>query len=285
MDYKVKHYKKKFNYSKFVLGGDIGGTNTILAIAGVKKKKIDLLFILYFQSQKLRSLIPALNKTLALASEKGIRVSDACIAGAGPVKKNKIKLTNVKWNISKKEILKKTSLKKLKLLNDFEAIGYKLNKKDALIIGAGTGLGVSIVKNKKVIATEKGHAKLDLRDKSDKNLAKALKAKEYEDLLSGRGLEKIYRFLTKKSKKAEEISRQKDSKETFRLFAKYLAKAITKFAKQAKVKAVYITGGIAVKNNQILKKYLRFKDINFYIVRDQNLGLLGACFAASKLTK
>jgi len=152
-----------------------------------------------------------------------------------------------------------------------------------LIIGPGTGLGIALIKNKKVSATEKGHTKLDLKDEFDKKLAKAIKAKEYEDLLSGKGLEKIYKFLTKKSKKAEEIPKQKDSKETFRLFAKYLSIAINKFAKQIKVKHVYIAGGIAIKNKKILKKHLKIKGLNINIMTDLNIGLLGACSAASNL--
>ena len=47
MDYAVKNFNEKMlkeNFPSYVLGVDIGGTNTNLSIAGVKESRIILLF-------------------------------------------------------------------------------------------------------------------------------------------------------------------------------------------------------------------------------------------------
>ena len=60
MEYIVKNFNEKMlkeNFSSYVLGVDIGGTNTNLGIAGVKNSKPILLFSLNFKSKKLNSLV------------------------------------------------------------------------------------------------------------------------------------------------------------------------------------------------------------------------------------
>ena len=279
---------------QYVLGADVGGTNTKVGIAEIDKD-IKILFSFNFQSQKLKSVTPAINFVLSLANAKHMDVKKACIAGAGPVKAGKLKLIHLNKTLDKKNILKKTSLKKLKLLNDFEAIGYGLEKNNCLIIGAGTGLGMAVVKNNKVIATEKGHTLFEPEDELDKRLAtyikkiRKIRKLEYEDLLSGEGLENIYRFIKKKSKSAEYISKHKNREkaawQTFELFAEYYARAINDFAKQAKVHDVYIAGGIIRKNKDVLKKEIKrhLDNISVFIVNEENMGLLGACKVASRL--
>ena len=64
---KIRTYIDKINredYESFVIGGDIGGTHTNLAVAGVKNEKTVVLFSTHFDSQKLDSLVPAIQETL-----------------------------------------------------------------------------------------------------------------------------------------------------------------------------------------------------------------------------
>ena len=75
------------------------------------------------------------------------------------------------------------------------------------VVGAGTGFGKSIIYyNKDVnaffpIPSEGGHADLPLLNKKELSLAEHIKKEKnirfnlrYEDVLSGKGLENIYRF-------------------------------------------------------------------------------------------
>ena len=68
-----KQYKKEIsfkNYSDFVLGADIGGTNSSFAVAGIIKskdsqEKVELLYSLHFQSQKVTSIVPIIKQIIS----------------------------------------------------------------------------------------------------------------------------------------------------------------------------------------------------------------------------
>lgn len=238
MEYQTKYRKKTFNkkeYSYFVLGADIGGTNTNIGIFGIKKDKTEYLFSLHFQSRKLTSLIPAIKKTLEYSKNKHkITIKDACIAAAGVISMNRdiCKITNLKWNINTNNIIKKTTLSRVFLINDFEAIGFGINlldiknKNDIIqvkhkihqhkelkyatkaIIGAGTGLGKSILAyhdNYKAyipIQSEGGHADFPAQNEFEIKILNFIKRKEkikntvsYGEIVAGKGIEVIYLFL------------------------------------------------------------------------------------------
>jgi len=218
MEYKLKHYKAK-KTKQAILGIDVGGTNTNI---GIFSTNLKLLFSLHFKSKKLNSIIPAINETLNFTSD--LKITKACIAAAGPVAKDICTPVNLPWKIKSKEILKKTSLTKVKLINDFQAIGYSINilkNKDLLtvrkgkkeknktiaVIGAGTGLGKNILiyKSKSYIPipSEGGHSDFSPTNELELKLANFIKKKRkikqinYEEVLSGRGILAIYFFLKK----------------------------------------------------------------------------------------
>src|SRR3989344_4532999 len=167
MQFEKRQHKKvdRRNYNSFVLGGDIGGTNTNLGVFGVKNNLPGLILSFHFKSNELKGLHDAVNETLAYIQEKRkIKITKACFAVAGVLSPNKdfAKVTNAKWDVSKNLLLKKTKLKDLILINDFEAVGYGINmlsKKDIaiikkakknpkapiLVVGAGTGLGKTML--------------------------------------------------------------------------------------------------------------------------------------------
>jgi glucokinase len=298
MDFKLKEYSKKRDFRKFVLGGDVGGTNTNIVIAGVKGKKPQLLFSLHYKTQKLPNLHTALNHVLDYAKSKySIKVEKACLAVAGVVKGHcYAELTNIKWNINAKTILEKTRLKSVCLINDFEAIGYGINllprkdmmklnkakpaeKKVKAVIGAGTGLGKSILyydaksASYKPLPTEGGHVDFPSQNeeylklvKYVKKLKKTKRPVSYEFLLSGPGSERIYRFV-KKNLGSTKITRQIDKarekaalisryrktdkvcKKTMKIFARIYAIAARNFSLETLCfGGLYIAGGIAAKN-------------------------------------
>lgn len=197
-----------------VLALDIGGTNIRIALIELKNgipvitKRKDYL------TTKVKNVASLINKFNTNAVAAGIGF-------AGPIVGNKAKLTNAALTINISELKKKTKLDKIKLMNDFHAIGYGiqyLKKKELLIlnngkgfgnnvemvVGPGTGLGKAYIIKDKVYPCEGGLTTLGVEDISDYALLDYLKSKfpstiYYEDVLSGRGLIDIYDHLEIKS--------------------------------------------------------------------------------------
>ncbi|MBL7054517.1 glucokinase [Candidatus Woesearchaeota archaeon] len=256
MNFKLQEFSKKRNFKEFVLGGDIGGTNTSLVVAGVKNKKPELLFSLHYETKKLKNLQTAINHILNFAKEKyNIKIKKACLAVAGVILNNHYaELNNIRWNIDTKIILKKTGLKKITLINDFEAVAYAVNilsKKDLIrlnkikpeknkvksVIGAGTGLGKTILYFDKhsdsylTLPTEGGHEDFPSQNNEELELVKHIQKSEktkkpvsYEMLLSGDGLARIYSFVKKKLGKTKITKIIDNSKEKSILISKYRKK-------------------------------------------------------------
>ena len=303
-----------------------------------------------FRTIELSTLEPAILQIINYAKESyGIKLKNACIGAAGVVSPNQdyVKLTNANWEINTKDLIKNTTLDSAFIINDFEAIGYGTNiidinnseevniirsfnnynvGKTKAIIGAGTGLGKSILiydeqlKIYKPIPCEGGHADFPIRNNFELELINFIKDFRNitqpiinEELVSGRGLENIYRFL-KQSEKfketkysmeienstdiAEAISKYKIvddlCSETFKLFTKFYSRCAKNFVLDSLATGgLYIAGGIAQKNQEIFSteiflkefdnvyrysKYL--KEIPIYIILDYDISLKGACFAA-----
>jgi len=304
----------KSKYRFFSIVADVGGTTAYFAIMGVKDNlHYDILFKHQIPTKEISEIHLLLNDILKQAYERmGIEVSRCCISAAGPVsrKRGYIKLTNAALEIKKTEILAKTLLNHVTLINDFEAIGFGLDnldfEKDIMplksdyetvgarlfgntlaVIGAGTGLGMSIAyysRDKYLyvpLPSEGGHMDFAPYDKDDWELLKYLKKKysisnqpEYEFLLSGRGFENIYNFLkNKKSIKKTELTKKIDlatgddklnmidegygkdelCTKTADLFVKYYARAAKNLAL---VSECY--GGLFLNGKIVLKKLKAF---------------------------
>jgi glucokinase len=264
VNYSIRTFKDVLSekeFESFVMGGDVGGTNTNIGIAGIKELKPVILFSLDFKSQELNSLIPAINKTIAYVDKKyNLKIDSACfgVAGIAYPKQDFIELTNVDWNISKKNIIDKTQLGNVAIINDFQAVGYGFNLLDhnnnldiykirketgqepvfsnKAILGAGTGLGKSILiydKHSNIFIpnpSEGGHEDFPAQNDFEIDLLDFIKELRcishpivYEELLSGRGIESIYLYLKKikkfdPSKYTEEIDNSNDK---IKLISKY----------------------------------------------------------------
>jgi len=344
----IKKEHKKFSknsYKYYVLGGDIGGTNTNLGVFGVKNKKPILLLSFHFKSKGLKSLDFAIKEVL---KQVNIKIKKACLSIAGVISSdgNSALMTNIRWVISKNALKKKTGLDYI-LSNDFEAVGYGINllqknsvktiKKAAKVkkapivaIGAGTGLGKTILRfddsvNSYVpMRSEGGLSDFPAQTPEEIELvnfvrkSKGIKASlSNEEVLSGRGLEIIYRLLRKKrtfkeTKYTKEIAQAKDKpiliskyrkldnacKQTYHIFKKNYAK----FARNCALDAlpyggVYIAGGIASRNIDIFdREFVKIfeqhhrlshvlRKIPIFLIKDYNVGMLGAGFIAAKSIK
>lgn len=264
MNYNIRQFKENLvdrDFSSYVIGADIGGTNTSIGVAGIKNSKPYLLFSLDFKSQELDSLAPVVLETISYAEKNfDIKIDNACFGVAGVVDPSKdiINLTNVEWSINKSKLISDTGLKNVEIINDFQAVGYGFNLLDSsnknhilkirdekikypflttkALIGAGTGLGKSILiydKNSKIyipIPSEGGHEDFPAQNDFEMQLLDFIKKLNgisqpitYEELLSGRGIKNIYLFIKKLHKfKTTKYTEEIDkSQDKARVISKY----------------------------------------------------------------
>jgi glucokinase len=148
------------------------------------------------------------------------QIAHAAIAIANPVEGDQVRMTNYHWQFSIDEMRQRLGLDTLVVVNDFTALAMALPRladgdvrqvgggqarRPSVIglLGAGTGLGVSglIPAGEGWIAlgTEGGHTNFGPRDERELDLLrfawKTLDHVSYERLVSGPGLELIYRAL------------------------------------------------------------------------------------------
>ena len=243
--FSIKKHSNFNNYKHFILGCDVGGTNTRIGFFGIRHIP-KLLISFHFKSKELKNLYDAINKVLGhIKRDYGIKITEASIAAAGTLNsdRSKVKITNVKWSIDKNNLFKKTELKKVMLLNDFESVGYGINmlnrddikiiKKSKkipnapiVLIGAGTGLGRSTLiydnhlRSYIPIPSEAGHIDFSAKNEEEFNLIDYIKLKEklndfvsFEHFLSGHGLIDIYYFLRHKESSKSKYSKEIDTSE------------------------------------------------------------------------
>ncbi len=216
----------------FLLAGDIGGTNTNIALMVCRNNQ----FIKVLESETpTNSIIQFMDPLLETLETiytyfPSIQIRSCCISAAGPIKENFCQLTNATWFVNGKLIEEKTGIK-TRVINDFSALSHaiplldKSNNQSVIqlpspngelplplgntmaVIGAGTGLGVGFipwVNNKHVaIPSEGGHLDFPAFDDETTELVLYLRKKlgfhpGVERIVSGSGLSWIFRFLLEK---------------------------------------------------------------------------------------
>lgn len=313
---------------EFILIGDIGGTNSNFALLQRIKKDYEIIFQKLQPNAAFDSFENLLKDFLKICNIRyKVEPQRAVFSVAGKIEKSRVKLSNSKFFVDTREIEKKTTLKDIELINDFSAISYSVEKlekkhvkilnkgtvqkgKTASVIGAGTGLGKSILvydktnKNYIVQASEGGHSDFIAYDREELELVEFIRKKSgkelvvLEDVISGRGIERIYAFLQKKytgienEASVEKISdnKKKDpiARETMRQFFKYYARACkNQILDSICESGLYIAGGIICKNMDFSKKdFIKeltnndtfeclLKNTPVYIIKDYNCSLLG----------
>ncbi len=304
-----------------------------------KQDKIRLLNIKQYKTKNISDFGDTLVNYLSELNKK-FSIQGINIGAAGVLQGDRIALANNKLIIDKKDIQKKTKIQNVTLMNDFEALALGiqyLSTKDIhvlskgqpveygvkAVIGAGTGLGKAILvynkstKKYEVLPSEGGHADLRVQSEEDQIILNFLRSKldydnpdytvSYEELLSGRGLERLYQYVyqhsffqRKKSQEiplkltAEEIMKTKTtnpcSQKTVELFVHYYAVCCRNFALEIMPRGgLYIAGGIAMNNPTIfdetfVKEFQRhshphyaalLKQIPIYLIINENVGLFG----------
>jgi glucokinase len=179
-------------------------------------------------------------------------------------------MTNLSWRIDAARLKQKLRAPVL-VLNDLEAAGYAVRKPGATavlkpgtvekngtraVIAAGTGLGMALVTDGKVVPSEGGHATFAPVTAWESAMAQHLHGvlgrwPDTEDLVSGPGINRIYRSLAPAAEeiRSEDITknalRSPRCKDAVEKFCGLYARAIRDLALYAKATGgVYVTGGI-----------------------------------------
>lgn len=201
----------------FSLVADIGGTNTRVALAEGPK-------LLPETIRKYRNAeYPGLETVLRayIAEEGDVDCRGACVAVAGPVHDGRATLTNLDWTIDREGVARATRAEVVDVLNDLQAQGHAIGRlaeenlrsvipgrpaegAAKLVIGVGTGFNASPVHDvgavRIVPPSESGHANLPIRTEADLRLLAYVETihgfPAIEDVLSGRGLERVYAWLS-----------------------------------------------------------------------------------------
>jgi glucokinase len=212
-----------------VLAGDIGGTNSRLALYETATGSLSSLKMLFEQTYP-SAAHPSLGEIAGLfltAAETqfghGRDVTRACFGIAGPVENNICRATNLPWVVDGRELAARLSIPRVVLVNDFHAaaLGVTAVGPDQLaplggpppaprgpvaVMGAGTGLGQafllwSATENRyQVVPSEGGHVDFAPRTPLEVGLCQYLINKygrvSCERVLSGQGLVDVFGFLS-----------------------------------------------------------------------------------------
>lgn len=258
-----------------ILGGDIGGTKTLLSLAKFVDNRLQVVREQRFVSRNYPSFDVLLGEFLADAPA----ITAAAFGVAGPTDGREAQLTYLPWRLAADALRARFRLGHVTLINDFAAAANGLPLVDAerfvllqagqpvkggprLILGAGTGLGVAGLVWEdgayRVLPGEGGHMGFSPQTPEQGRLWQKLLAAHgrvtSEDIVSGPGLARIHAFLGGPPQPAEAIGQAAllggDSLAK-RALELWLA-AFGGFAGDLALHwlargGVYLTGGIAIK--------------------------------------
>lgn len=200
------------------LAGDIGGTKVNLGLFEAQSGHVKLARESTYPSRRYGTLQEIIRAFLADAGSPA--VERACFGIAGPVRRDRVQLTNLPWKIEAAELSSELKIGTVSLINDLEANSYGLAELpasdfavlnpgepdatgNAAIIAAGTGLGEAGLywdgSDFHPFACEGGHSDFAPQTKLDADLFEYLAGRfgrvSWERVLSGAGLHHIYEFL------------------------------------------------------------------------------------------
>lgn len=203
-----------------LLAGDIGGTNTRLALYRDDGGPLTLVHSTTYQSRSFPTLEDIVLRFLS--ADRFDTPSAACFAVAGAVVGGAVRATNLAWQMSEEQLRDRLAIPHVLLMNDLEAAAHGvIATTDAstllplqagevsddhgalVLVSAGTGLGVALMawdgRGYQVAPSEGGHASFAPQNAVEDALLVFLRSElghvSYERVVSGPGLANIYRFL------------------------------------------------------------------------------------------
>ncbi|SLN14815.1 glucokinase [Pseudooctadecabacter jejudonensis] len=263
------------------LVADIGGTNTRCALADGRTVLPDT--VRRYTNANFSGLEVVLRQYLS--DEGDVDPIAACVAVAGPVRDGAATMTNLDWQIDKDTLARATKAETVAILNDLQAQGHAIGdlkdgsirpivsgpdtppspKAVRLVVGVGTGFNAAPVFETEggrfVPPSESGHANLPIRNDQELRLCQYVSNAHgfpaVEDVLSGRGLERVYAFLGQdagdpRSKSGKEImaacaeGSDPRAAEAATLFARILGTVCGNLSLiQLPFGGVYLVGGVS----------------------------------------
>jgi len=210
-----------------ILGGDLGGTKTLLALAEQDAAgSIRIVCQQRFTSADYPTFEQMLDEFLADRPS----IAAACFGVAGPTDGRNAKLTYLPWSLAASDLERRFAIPCVTLANDFAAAahglplveparivtlhaGQPVERAPRVILGAGTGLGVAGLvwqsNGYRVIAGEGGHIGFAPQTVEQGELWRWLLERNgrvtTEDIVSGPGLARIHAFLGGRPVQPEEI--------------------------------------------------------------------------------
>ncbi len=207
-----------------LLAGDIGGTNTRLALFSDDAKEVVRQDVL--PSSQHRSLGAAIDVFLAAGGPKRPKLRGATFGIAGPVLNGRVKTTNLPWVMDERTLARQLGLARVTLINDLVALALgaiaakksdlhllcgtsppRATRGNIVVIAAGTGLGEAALVHDGArlvpCGTEGGHSDFAPRTELEWELRQFIEGRvggrvSYERVLSGPGLGTLYDFFREK---------------------------------------------------------------------------------------
>lgn len=269
-----------YTENRLSLVADIGGTNTRVALAD--GKQLREASIRRFSNADFPGLETILRAFLQ--GQDAVTCGGACVAVAGPVANGVATMTNLDWTIDAATLTRATGANVVAILNDLQAQGHALGHigldklrpvigpveptpaATKLVIGVGTGFNAAPVHEtpwgRVVAASECGHVNMPVRSDADLRLAHFVETAHgfpgVEDVLSGRGLERLFAFVSNEAgtpfeRSAAAIMGALDdeggdglARETARLFVRLLgAEAGNLALTHLPFGGIYLCGGVS----------------------------------------
>lgn len=280
---KVRVMTKNFHedLSGAFLLGDIGGTNARFSLVDSGRKHVQV-----FSTAKtadFQNIDDAIAQHILPLAEE--RPENLILAVAAPIEGNIVRMTNCHWAIEPEALIKRFNLKRVVLINDFEAQalavaalstaylkpiggGVQNPYSSRVVLGPGTGLGVAGIASCNCrflpVTSEGGH--VDFAPHTPRDFAlmpyllKGRNRISAEKVLSGGGFLRIYSAICAADGIAPDLEdaaaitgaahekSNAQAAETVALFLTYLARFCGDFAMVFKAHGgVYIGGGIVPK--------------------------------------
>ncbi len=312
---------------KHILTADIGGTNSRFGYFQLDGQgalnKIESVWLKTADAESFSDLLSQL--PAAGFSLPPDQAEAAVFAVAGPVQRGSYSRPPfIQWEINLAEVSTRFNLGNARLINDFVAQAYAClsplandfrlvspgsAEADApkAVIGAGTALGQAALLpdgqgGYRPVPSEGGHASFPFESPAEMAFRGFLLSeldRPYvicNDVVSGRGLNLIHRFLTGNNIKPEQLAEcDLDGTETNEWMARFFGRACRNYALQvAALGGVFVTGGLAARQPFLVTHPLFMAEfhrsatmghllanIPVFINDNQESGLYGAAVAAA----
>lgn len=278
-----------------LLAGDVGGTNTRLALYE-DDQQIALSSYKNAEQSGLEAIIDGF-----LADHPGASPAAACVGVAGPVRRGRVRLTNIDWQLDHDQLSARLGYP-VQLVNDFQAQAAAVPHLDLeadtldlgpapegtpdlgapiAVLGPGTGLGEALLipdaAGHRVLPTEGGHARFAPRDEREVGLLRSLwqiwpEHVSVERVLSGPGLVAIYDHLRGDAPRRPEMATTDPAAvisaqalaggcpicvEAMEIFIGVLGDEAANLALKSNAGRVFIAGGIGPRIAPLLQGRLR----------------------------